>query len=263
MSDFRTVLIEDARIADITSSEVFGVQSGPAQSTYQQFQAVSSSNSSIVFNVQIPSENIVIDRHLLLASQVAFEINAGNVPIGDQVFQYGLTDSLQAFPLNSLFTTTQTTINNVSVSTNLQDVLPMLMRMNDKRVLSRYNSLTPSLPDSAWGEYKSAPGSNNNPLASYNNNSYDEDYMPRGAFALDFLQIDHYIAGVYTDHSPISTATTDTWKIYIKVSLTEPFLALSPFINCEPQNNAGLVGVNNMSMVLNVDSSCRRLLTLV
>ena len=259
MSDFRTVLIEDARIADITSSEVFGVQSGPAQSTYQQFQAVSSSNSSIVFNVQIPSENIVIDRHLLLASQVAFEINAGNVPIGDQVFQYGLTDSLQAFPLNSLFTTTQTTINNVSVSTNLQDVLPMLMRMNDKRVLSRYNSLTPSLPDSAWGEYKSAPGSNNNPLASYNNNSYDEDYMPRGAFALDFLQIDHYIAGVYTDHSPISTATTDTWKIYIKVSLTEPFLALSPFINCEPQNNAGLVGVNNMSMVLNVDSSCRRL----
>ena len=259
MSDFRTVLIEDSRIADITATEVFGVQSSAAQSTYQQFQAVSTSNSSIVFNVQVPSENIVIDRHLLLASQVAFEINASNVPIGDQVFQYGLTDCLQAFPLNSLFTTTQATINNVSVSTNLQDVLPMLMRMNDKRVLSRYNSLTPSLPDSAWGEYKDAPGSNSNPLASYNNNGYDEDFMPRGAFALDFLQIDRYVNNVYTDSSPISTGANNTWKIFIKVSLTEPFLALSPFINCEPQCSAGLVGVNNMSMVLNVDSSCKRL----
>lgn len=259
-NDFRTVLIEDSRIADITSTEVFGVQSSAAQSTYQQFQAVSTSNSSVVFNIQVPSENIVIDRHLLISSQLAFEINASNVPLGQQVFQYGLTDCLQAFPLNSLFTTTQATINNVSISTNLQDVLPMLMRMNDKRVLSRYNSLTPSLPDSAWGEYKNAPGSNSNPLASYNNNGYDEDYMPRGAYALDFIQIDRYVSGVYTDHSPLSTSdTTNSWKIFIKVTLTEPFLALSPFINCEPQCGAGLVGVNNMSMVLNVDNTCRRL----
>ena len=259
MSDFRCVLIEDSRIADITSTEVFGVQSSASQSTYQQFQAVSASNSSIVFNVQIPSENIVIDRHLLISSQLAFEITATNVPIGDQAFQYGLTDCLQAFPLNSLFTTTQATINNVSVSTNLQDVLPMLMRMNDKRMLSRYNSLTPSLPDSAYGEYKDAPGSNNNPLAGYSNASYDEDFEPRGAFHLDFIQIDRYAGGVFVDNSPISTATTNVFKIFIKVSLTEPFLALSPFINCEPNCGAGLVGVNNMSMVLNVDSSCKRL----
>jgi len=260
MSDFRTVLIEDARIADITSTEVFGVQSSASQSTYQQFQAVSTSNSSIVFNVQVPSENIVIDRHLLMSSQVAFELNLSGVANGDQAFQYGLTDCLQAFPLNSLFTTTQTTINNVSVSTNLQDVLPMLMRMNDKRILSRYNSMTPSLPDSAYGEYKSAPGSNNNPLAGYSNASYDEDFEPRGAYHLDFIQIDRYVSGVFTDNDPVSTSsTTNTWKIFIKVTLTEPFLALSPFVNCEPENSAGLVGVNNMSMVLNVDNSCRRL----
>lgn len=54
MSDFKTVLCEDSRIADITSEEVYGVQSSASQSTYQQFQAVSASNSSIVFNVQIP-----------------------------------------------------------------------------------------------------------------------------------------------------------------------------------------------------------------
>ena len=261
MSDFRTVLIEDARIADITPTEVFGVQSSASQSTYQQFQAVSASNSSIVFNVQIPSENIVIDRHVLCASTVSLQITATNVPIGAQVFQYGLTEALQAFPLNSLMTTVQATINNVSVSTNLQDVLPMLMVMSDRKVLSKYNSLTPSLRDAHWGEYKDAPATNANPLASYNNSSYDEAFEPRGAFSLDFLQIDRYVAGVYTDHSPISTATTNVFKIFLTVSLAEPFLALSPFVNCEPEMNAGLVGVNNMSMVLNIDSTCRRVLS--
>lgn len=258
MADFRTVLIEDARIADITPTEVFGVQSSASQSTYQQFQAVSTSNSSIVFNVQVPSENIVIDRNVLLSSQLAFQLSLGNVPVGAQCFQYGLTDSLQAFPLNSLFTTTQATINNVSVSTNLQDVLPMLMRMSDRKTLQKFNSMTPALPDVHWGEYKNAPGTNSNPLASYNNSCYD-DTEPRGAFALDFIQIDHYVAGVYTDSSPLSTSTTDTWIISIKVTLTEPFLALSPFVNCEPDCAAGIVGVNNLSMVLNIDNSCRRL----
>jgi hypothetical protein len=259
MSDFRTVLIEDARIADITATETFGVQSSAAQSTYQQFQAVSTSNSSIVFNIQVPSENIVIDRKVDLASQLAFQLSLGNVPVGEQCFQYGLTDALQAFPLNSLFTTTQATINNVSVSTNLQDVLPMLMKMSDRRMLQKYNSMTPSLPDAHWGEYKDAPASNANPLASYNNSSYDEAYEPRGSYSLDFLQIDRYVAGVFTDNSPISTGANNTWVISIKVSLTEPFLALSPFLNCEPDSGAGLVGVNNLSMVLNVDSSCKRL----
>ena len=267
MSDFKTVLIEDSRIADITSSEVFGVQSGASQSTFQQFQAVSTSNSSIVFNVQIPSENIVIDRHLLLSSQLSFQLSLGGVgtayavPNGVSCFQYGLSESLQAFPLNSLFTTIQSTINNVSISTNLQDVLPMLMRMNDSRTLSRYNSMTPSLPDCAFGEYKSAPGANNNPLAGYSTNTYDEDFAGRGAYALDFLQIDRYVNGAFVDNSPICVAGAgnNTWVISIRATLTEPFLALSPFINCAPDMNAGLVGVNNMSMVLNVDNSCKRL----
>jgi hypothetical protein len=258
-SDFKTVLIEDARIADITSEEVFGVQSGPAQSTYQQFQAVSASNSAITFNLQIPSENILVDRHVLLQSTLSFTITAGNVQPSEQVFQYGLTDSLQAFPLQSLFTTAQSTINNVSVSTNYQDVLPMLMRMNDKEMLSRFNSLTPSNPDTAYGVYKDAVLANNNPLASFSNNGYDDAYMPRGAYPVSVV-IERYVNGVYTDASPISTsATTNTWKIFITGQFTEPFLALSPYINSQPACQAGLVGINSLSMTLNIDSTCKRL----
>jgi hypothetical protein len=59
-ADFKTCLIEQSIIADITDEEVFGVLSGPAQSTYQQFQATTQSASSIVFSIQIPSENIAL-----------------------------------------------------------------------------------------------------------------------------------------------------------------------------------------------------------
>jgi len=267
MSDFRTVLIEDSRIADITDKEVFGVQSGASQSTFQQFQAVSASNSSLVFNVQIPSENIVIDRHLLLQTTLNFTVQingttqgAAGVPAGQQAFQYGLTDSLQAFPLNSLFTTVQSTINNVSVSSNLQDILPMITRMNDNRMLSSYNSLTPSYVDNQWGVYSNAVLTNSNPLAAYNNNGYDEDFEPRGAYPLESIAISHFNAVTNTtDDSIISAGTADTWTISIVVQLTEPFLALSPFINCRPNQEAGLLGVNNMSFVLNVDNGCKRL----
>ena len=64
MSNFKTCLIQDSRIANITDEETFAVLDGPSQSNYQNFTATSQSASSIVWNVQIPSENIVIDRHL-------------------------------------------------------------------------------------------------------------------------------------------------------------------------------------------------------
>ena len=58
MSDFSTILIEDSRIANITEKETFAVMSGASQCTYQAFNATSTSSSSIVFNCQIPSENV-------------------------------------------------------------------------------------------------------------------------------------------------------------------------------------------------------------
>ncbi len=277
MSDFRTVLIEDSRIADITATEAFGVQSGPAQSTYQQFQAVSASNSSLVFNVQIPSENIVIDRHVLMRTQLAFQVAiqpTAPIPVNTVVFDYGVTDSLQAFPLNSLMTTVQSTINNVSISTNLKDVLPMISRLYDRRVLSRLNSTSPSYCDNIYGNYSDslivAPAGAgggltgipaiNSPLAGVKNNGYDEDFFPRGAFQLDQIVIDHNDGAGNWDASPVSLGQAgEYWIISIKATLTEPFLALSPYLNTEPDNDAGLLGVNNLSLVCNIDNTCSRL----
>jgi hypothetical protein len=256
MSSFKTVLIEDSRIASITDEEVFGVQSSASQSTYQQFSAVSTSNSSVVYNIQIPSENIVIDRHVFIQGTVTLTFAIANVPVGKYAMQYGLTDAFNCFPLQSLFTTMQVTINNASVSTNMQDIKDLVVLMNDKRMLNRYNSMTPSMPDEAYGLYSNGVGANNNPLGGYTNNGYDPDFLSRGSWKLDsFVVVKNGDPAITT---LVSANINDTWEITLTATFTEPFLALSPFINTLGDNDAGLVGINNISANFNVDASCKK-----
>lgn len=258
-ADFKTTLIKDARLADITDELSYAVVSGASSNTYQQFSAVSTSNSAISFNVQVPSENIVISREVLLDSDVYFTIDITNVPIGDTAFNYGETDAPQAFPLNSLFTTCAAQINNTNVSCNLQDILPAILRLNNNRELYRYNGMCPVLPDQSYKQFADGVGSSNNALGDYQDQSYDNDLLPRGAYPIQNFAMVHQIFGGGQDASPISTNVADTWRITGFIHVTEPLLGLSPFIYGEPEyNKQGLVGVNAMSFVFNIDSSCKR-----
>ena len=298
MSNLQTILIEDSRISNITDKEVYSVMSGPSQNTYQEFVANSTSSSSIIFNCQIPSENIVIDRHLLIQSTVTLTLtlNAKNVSAQDKLaFNLGLSDSLQAFPINSLCQSQMCTINNVSISQNTKDILPMVLRMYDKRKLNRYNSICPSLPDSYYAEYIDGYGTLNNVLAGYNNQSLDEDFTPRGGFDAQILQVVHTYNTVTietttnTDGSKTTTVksvvagtpdntlimpagtpgdtsspsyeseyTDNTFVIVLQFTSTEPFIALSPFTNSFGNNTAGLCGINTISLNLSIDSTCKR-----
>jgi len=126
MSDFKTVLVRDSVIGDITSDLDFAVKSGASQTTFQRFPATSASNSSLIFSIQVPSENVVIGRDILLTSGLSFTLTATGVPPGAFALNYGGTDALQAFPLASLMTTATAQINNTAVSVNLQDILQFL-----------------------------------------------------------------------------------------------------------------------------------------
>lgn len=258
MSDFKTVLVRDSVIGDITSDIDFAVKSGASQTTYQRFPSTSASNSSVIFNVQVPSENVVIGRDLLLTTGLTISLSLTGVPDTDVAFEYGVTDSFQAFPFASLLTTASAQINNTTVSINLKDVLPSLLRMNNSRELYRFNSMTPALPDQAYGIFSQGVGANNNPLAGYNTASYDIDQVPRGAQPVNITVLHTIHATGLTDTSLVSTNVLDTWTIVVSTVVTEP-LFLSPFIFGDPHfNTQGLLGINNMSLTLNVDSTCKR-----
>jgi hypothetical protein len=255
--EIKGIKITDSRINDLTNDMTFGVFDGATQCTYQQFPFNSASNSNLTANIQIPSESILSDARVLLKSDLNLTIQCGNVPATKQAFQYGLTDSLNSYPLQSIFSTAQVTLNNATSSTNYQDVLPFLKLLEDNKNSDKINSTSPDYVNEYWGMYGDAILTNSNPMASYNEASYDNARIPNGAYPA-IITVNHYIAGVLTDSSLISTATTDTWTIYITFKgLTEPFLGLSPFAN-KDFNKAGLLGTNNIAMTLNVDTACKK-----
>ena len=187
MSDFKGVLIEDSRL-QLTDEIKFGVMCGAAQSNFQPYNAVSVSNSNVNFNVVVGSENLIIDRHILIQADISFTVNCGgpdgslnSVPVGKTAFNWGWTEGYGLLPIQSLMQSCSCTINNTTVTNNVIDILAIVSRLNDSRVLSSYNSTTASMPDDAYAEYINGVGANNNPLSSINNSGFDSDFTGRAS----------------------------------------------------------------------------------
>lgn len=275
MSEFKSVLIEDNLTGLLTSEISFGVQSA-GKANYQQFNATSVSNNAIAFNCQVPNQSSVIDRHLLFSSTVNFTLQYTGVPPvaagadpapENYAFQYGLSSSFGPYPLNSLMTTVSSTINNVSVNSNTQDILACLLRLNDNALISETNTNTASLPDFYYNKYSDGVDATNNPLGCMSQSSYDAVYFGRGSLPLKVTKVIHNIlanpaanppVAASVDSSLLSTALTDTWVIECSIDLVEPFIALSPFTNNAKNQEAGFYGINQISMNINIDSTMKR-----
>jgi len=83
MSELSTNLIQDSRYNVITDRVTIGVRDGPASVIYQKYQPNSNSTSSTLFNVNVPSENTLVDRNIHVQATVSCyyttEIAAGGI----------------------------------------------------------------------------------------------------------------------------------------------------------------------------------------
>lgn len=263
MSSFRTVLVKDSNIADLTSELNFAVESGAASTTYQQFPASSVSSSSMIFQVQVPSENIVLGRDPLLRSSIEFTMTVSDVPVGEKYLNYGLSDSFMPFPLSSLMTTATAQINNTTTSVNLQDVLPQFQRLNNDVLTQKYNNMTPCMPDMNYAQYADMVNTSSNVMGAYSNAGYNNGLVPRGAFPAEITYTQYDLSTNHpidpADDNNISKDDDNYCVITVKAIVSEP-LFLSPFTWCEPEHNAqGLLGVNNMNFNFSMDSTMKRL----
>jgi len=263
MADFKTQLVKQSVLSDITDELDYAVYSGGASNTYQQFNAISSSASSITFNVQVPSESVVLDRELFIQTDINFNIRITNVPVGSEALQWTIDSGFQAFPFSHLITTASAQINNTNVSVNLQDVLPQLLRMMDDKELGKYAGMCPFVPDKLYKEYGDASNTSSNPLSGPRTAGLDGELYGRGSQELISYVVQRHEAGAdaVADADLTSANLTDYWDILCTVRLTEPVM-LSPFLWGPGEfNRAGMVGINGLSIVLNIDSTCKRFLS--
>jgi hypothetical protein len=263
-SDFSTVLVRDSVLGGITDKLTYAVKSGAASKTYQPFQSISQSASSLTFNVTVPSENVVVDREVFIKSTIRFTVTETGV--ADTAFAggYGSQYALQAFPLNHLFTTASATINNSNVSSNIQDILPQLLQMMSQEELAKYDGMCPNLVDFNTALYTTniATSNANNVLATANQTGYSKYFQPRGSYPVKLVDFSRKVGSATPTKTLTSSGVTDVFKLAYEVEVFEPIIGLSPFIYGQPAyNNQGLVGINAMNFVFNIDSTAKRFLS--
>lgn len=244
--DFTTVLVKDSRLV-CTDKLSYAVEKSGQNVTPQVYNAISANSSSITFNLQVPSEQVILDLRAIWESTITLKMDfpAASVPVGQYPLQYGLTDALAPFPAHQLCTTQSITINNNTVSQNTKDVLPALLSMVDKRNIMRYNGMTPNMTDN-YANYSDAVGAVNNPLGGYSNIG-DNSLHPRGTFNLDFIGT--------TGGDPIAVSDGTAQTYYVTFTTREP-LTLSPF-RWASEEGKGFYGIQNMNMVFNLGPANR------
>ena len=241
--DFETVLVKDDRIANLTDKITYAVNKGGQQITSASFEATSQSNSSHTYNIIVPSLETILDRRIIWQSTVTLKISA-TVQANRQAINYGNRDCLAPFPLHQLCSTMSATINNNTVSVNMNDVLNPILRMLDPKDLAKHSNTTPVAYDT-YMNYSEMKGQSNNSFRGYEVINGVDVLHPRGSFALDAVASD---AGFTT---PLGF-TAGAQVAYVKFTVSEPLL-LSPFLFGKTQsNNSGMYGIQNMSFNFNI-----------
>ena len=254
-ADFKKVLVEDARMR-VTDSLPFGVVKSGQNVTTQIYPATSQSASSQTYSIQTPSEVTMLDRNIVWQSTYELEIR-GNPVAGEFLVDLGNRDALAPLPLHMSATTLQVQVNNNSVSVNIRDVLPQLLRMyGDDRALARWNGIAPLAPDT-YRSYADQLGANNNSNGSFAQTA-DNSLLSRGSFSIDSLEQTTPVIGAGVKNQ--QTIGDGTLRV-VKLRFTsfEP-LFLSPFHFANlSANQMAIYGVSNLNFIFNISAQANRL----
>ena len=137
-----TFLIDDQRLAKSGNNKIIvGVKSGPASSVVQKYVANSNSVSNTLFNINIPSENVLVDRHILIDGTIQLKITV--VPHNANPFRLDIVPA--PFPFNQLLQSASMNINNSKVSVQTEDILNASLKQFEQKYLSKTVKGLPTL----------------------------------------------------------------------------------------------------------------------
>ena len=240
-TDINYVLVKDERLI---SNDVinYAVVQGAQSATTHEENATTASSTQHQFTIQVPSLETVVDRKIYWKSTAILKITTP-APVAINTFNlsYGETDALAPFPLTSLCTTMSVKLNNNTITTDIKDIMPCLLRSNSSTAFNVYNDGCPVLYDN-YLNYEDGLFIVDNVLGGYNNSLVGLDVKGRGSFPVGFYMDAN--CGTQVQWDAPGNFPNNTF--YVKFTSCEP-LFMSPFLFGDPKsNNAGLYGLNNM-----------------
>ena len=247
-----TFLIDDPRVSKITDKIVIGVKEGVASSSIMTYKYNSNSSSSTMWNINIPSENTLIDRNLIVRSQITVNAKFSHINLTDTVVSAVPT----AFPLNQILQSATLKINNSKVSVQSADILNVLTKQYSQQYLSKNMQGTPNYVDKYYALASDA-FNNKDKASSYwsnaSNAEKDSDTIGRGdatgCTITLYTAAGAKVADVLHDSHTIPAATVSGDYIIQFVYNTDESIKGLPTSVCN-QNESSYVGVKGIELIL-------------
>jgi len=272
-ADIEKLAVLDSRI--VQSRPKFAVEKGALSLTNAPFNAIAATASQHTYNVYVPSENVFVDRKVLWSSTcyMTSTLTLSSLPTnGDSLIVPGRDFALAMLPLNSLCSTISATINDTTSVINSQDVMYPILRLADKKKNRLVRTAATQMDK--FANYNDAYGCLGNPLQAYdgtvmydnvNNGSLpqlvftDSTGTPLGTASPAFVGATYAcVNGIPTFQSAVNNGLVHT--IYFRWASTEP-IVLSPFVfSDEYEWDTGLFGLNNIQLIMNLQSSPSRVI---
>ena len=289
-NDFKKTLVKDSRLM-VTDALNYSVLKGGQSVVSQVASAIAQSTSSVNYNVQVPSEQTIVDRRVWVKTtmQIDFTTNV-TLPL-----VYGQNVALSAFPFHQCCSTVQATLNNNVTSINIRDVLPFLIRSNDSRELQKACSSAPTKADNVWhtstaggiyGDTVTIQGSSsgtggpfalaypqlaqNASFGVFNTGGQDTDMVGNGSYsgwgaqsAQPSTSVDGPVSLYYSPdlgatwflQQPGAITSAVTWRLVF--TTIEPVLC-QPFLWSDPvSNNQGIYGLQTIQLQYNIADASR------
>jgi len=220
---------------------------------YQKYQHNSNSTSSTLFNVNIPSENTLVDRNIHVQGSVNCYYETA-IAIGDTV-EFKIAPC--AFPMNQALQSASLSLNNSKLSVQTQDILPVYLKQFHQKFLSKNCQMTPSYVDKYFGKVPDAVDVDGSSSFMSGIESGEKDSDTVGRFNENFTVIvylgDVVVAqtpatGVYTVANTAVGAVASTVRVVCSVTVSEPLLGLP---TCEmKEDESNYLSINNLELLL-------------
>ena len=234
----------------------YAVEKGALSITNQVFSAIANSSSQQTFQVQVPSENVFVDRAVDWVNTACLQVTVvfSAVLTGAVLATPGVNFSLAPFPVTQTVSTMTATINDQTVTVNTSDVLPQILRLADL-AKTRMQRTCPTMLDKYYS-VQNASNVPNSPVGAWGA-AYDSTNVPCGAWGqLSFYPITNVAmsGGLPTVYSGGSAVTC----VFGVQFTTAEKLVLPPFIfSDEDELSTGLFGVQNIQFTANFNAPTR------
>ena len=228
-------------VSNINEESYFPIYTGGSRVSYKNVTTTNFSNSTFNFTIQVPSLNTIVDRVIMLKTNIKLiftgSINSG-VTETSQLINAGY-DAFRAIPLASNMSNMSVTLGTITNSINIKDLIQPLSRYNNNPLKVRgVQSMAPDCLDQTQN-YDDLLGTIRNPLGVFHNTSPMSGISGRGGF-------------------PYVIVNNNATGAEIDAVITE-YLYVSPFLSNNSCQEKGLVGLKTIEFIFNFQTNLNRI----